>query len=154
MPLPWDGRRRDGSPGDPPAFVRFEACALAEQRVTRWLPMSAESDTDRVFAALAHPARRRMLDLLVQSPGASVKAVASHFEFSRIAVMKHLATLEAAGLVLSRKEGRTRKLFFNAVPIQQVYDRWTTQYSAFWAERVVDLKGRIEARVHDRKKHA
>jgi len=116
--------------------------------------MGADSATDRVFAALAHPARRRMLDLLVQSPGASVKALASHFEFSRIAAMKHLATLEAAGLVLSRKEGRVRRLFFNAVPIQEIHDRWTTQYSAFWAERVVDVKGRIEARVNDRKKHA
>ena len=110
--------------------------------------------TDRVFAALAHPARRRVLDLLVQSPGASVKAVASHFTISRIAVMKHLAVLEEAGLVLSKKEGRTRALFFNSIPIQQIYDRWTTQYSAFWASRIVDVKERLEARAKDKKKHA
>jgi DNA-binding transcriptional ArsR family regulator len=101
---------------------------------------------DRLFAALAHPGRRRMLDLLVESPGLGVKALASHFDMSRVAVLKHVQLLEEAELVLSRKEGRTRHLFFNAVPIQLVYDRWTTQYSAFWSERVADIKTRVEAR--------
>jgi DNA-binding transcriptional ArsR family regulator len=115
--------------------------------------MQANPDTlDTVFAALAHPARRRMLDLLVQAPGCSVKWVASHFDFSRIAVMKHLAVLEDAGLAISEKDGRTRQLYFNPVPIQQVYDRWTSQYSSFWAERLTDVKGRVEARAHRRKR--
>jgi len=114
----------------------------------------AATTTDRVFAALAHPARRKMLDLLVAAPGASVKAISSHFEFSRIATMKHLAALEAAGLVLSEKEGRTRRLFFNPVPIQQIYDRWTTQYSSFWAEHMTDIQARVEARATGKKKHA
>jgi len=102
------------------------------------------SQTDLVFAALAHPARRRVLDLLVMRPGMTVKAVASHFDISRIAVMKHLATLESAGLVLSEKEGRERRLFFNPVPIQQIYDRWTDQYSSFWAGRLVDIQSRVQ----------
>ena len=101
---------------------------------------------DLLFSALSHPARRRMLDLLVQVPAISVKALASHFDMSRIAVMKHLKVLEESGLLLSRKEGRTRHLFFNSVPIQMVYDRWTTQYSAFWSSRLADLKSRVEAR--------
>lgn len=108
--------------------------------------MAASPSPDLVFAALAHPARRRMLDLLVQAPGMSVKAVASQFDFSRIAAMKHLATLEAAELVLSEKEGRTRRLYFNPIPIQRIYDRWTTQYSAFWAGHMADIQGRVEAR--------
>lgn len=117
--------------------------------------MASAPSPDLVFAALAHPARRRMLDLLVQVPGASVKAIASHFEFSRIATMKHLDTLEAAGLLLSEKEGRTRRLWFNPIPIQQIYDRWTTQYSAFWSGRMADIQARVEARsASRRKKHA
>ena len=54
--------------------------------------------------------------------------------------------VRAAGLVISEKEGRTRRLWFNPVPIQQIYDRWTSQYGSFWAERVTDVKGRVEAR--------
>ncbi len=114
--------------------------------------MTAPSSPDLVFAALAHPSRRRMLDLLVQMPGASVQAVASHFEFSRIAVMKHLAKLEAAQLVISEKDGRTRRLYFNAVPIQQIYDRWTDQYSSFWAGRMTDIQARVEGRAEQKKK--
>jgi len=101
---------------------------------------------DSAFAALAHPARRRMLDLLVQAPGCSVKWITSHFEFSRIAAMKHLSVLEEAGLLISEKQGRTRQLYFNPVPIQQIYDRWTSQYGSFWAERLTDVKERVEAR--------
>jgi predicted transcriptional regulator len=113
------------------------------------------TQTDLVFGALANPTRRKILDLLVSSPGASVKAISSHFEFSRIAVMKHLATLEAADLVLSEKEGRTRRHYFNPIPIQQIYDRWTTQYSAFWAGRMADIQARVEARAkRGNKRHA
>ena len=54
-----------------------------------------------------------MLDLLVQAPGMTVSALASHFTMSRIAVTKHLKALEAAGLVQSEKHGRTRHLFLD-----------------------------------------
>ena len=101
---------------------------------------------DHVFAALAHPLRRRMIDLLMEMPGISVSALASNFDCSRIAVTKHVAALEIAGLILSEKRGRERQLFFNVVPIQQIYDRWTTRYSSFWAQRLTDLESRIEGR--------
>ena len=101
--------------------------------------------TDAVFAALANYTRRQILDLLTAHPGLTVKALASHFPISRIAVMKHLAALEAAELVLSQKRGRERHLFFNPVPIQQIYDRWTDQYSSFWASRMTDIQARVEA---------
>jgi predicted transcriptional regulator len=104
------------------------------------------SEIDLVFAALAHPLRRRMIDLIIQTPGMSVSTLASNFECSRIAVTKHVATLEQASLVLSERRGRERQLFFNVIPIQQIYDRWTTRYSAFWAQRLADLESRIEGR--------
>ncbi len=57
--------------------------------------------------------------------------------------------------MLSEKHGRTRKLFFNPIPIQQVYDRWTTDYSSFWAGRMADIQTRVEERaVREDKKHA
>lgn len=100
---------------------------------------------DAVFQALASHHRRKILDLVKSMPGCSVNDVCKYFDMSRIAVMKHLRVLEDAGLLVSRKPGRTRELFFNAVPIQMIYDRWTTEYSQFWASQVTDLKFRVEA---------
>ncbi len=101
---------------------------------------------DAIFQALGHSGRRRVLDIVREKPGCSVNDVCAYFDISRIAVMKHLRVLEAAQLIVSRKEGRVRRLFFNAVPIQMVYDRWTTEYSAFWASRLTDIKYRIESK--------
>jgi DNA-binding transcriptional ArsR family regulator len=107
----------------------------------------AEADLDAVFHALAHPVRRQLLDLLRANPGCNVNDACRPFDLSRIAVMKHLRVLEDAGLVVSRKSGRSRELFFNLVPIQQVYERWTTEYSSTWAKRLLDLKRRVDGAV-------
>lgn len=104
---------------------------------------------DAVFQALGHAHRRRILDIVKEKPGCSVNDVCAFFDVSRIAVMKHLRVLEEAELIVSRKEGRTRKLFFNAVPIQMVYDRWTTDYSKFWASRLADIKYKVESKGED-----
>ena len=101
---------------------------------------------DAVFVALANPVRRRMLDILKDNPGFSFNDVCAFFEMSRIGVMKHLQILEAAKLVVSRKSGRTRHLFHNAVPIRMIYDRWTTEYSSYWSSQVTDLKFKAEAK--------
>lgn len=103
------------------------------------------SDLDEVFRALASSSRRRILDLVQAHPGCSVNDVCAHFETSRIAVMKHLRVLEKAGLITSHKQGRTRELYFNIVPIQMIYDRWTDEYGSRWARRLADLKYRVEA---------
>lgn len=108
--------------------------------------MTTSRDMDAVFAALAHETRRRILDLLKARPGAGVGEIAAAFDVSRIAIMKHLAVLEEANLIVSRKEGRTRRLWFNAAPIQMIYDRWTSDYSAYWAGELTRLKYLAEAR--------
>jgi len=99
---------------------------------------------DRLFHALASKPRREMLDIVIDSPGCSVVHVCKHFDVSRIAVMKHLNVLEDAGLVISDKQGRVRKLYFNAAPIQAIYERWTSEYSAMWAERLSAFKHSVE----------
>lgn len=105
--------------------------------------MTPES-MDVVFQALAHAGRRRILDVLKDRPGCSVGQVCALFDTSRIAVLKNLRVLEDAKLVTSQKKGRTRRLFLNAVPIQMIYERWTTEYSALWAERLTRIKHRVE----------
>ncbi len=105
--------------------------------------MNAES-MDALFLALSHQHRRKILDILKSMPGCSVGDVAKYFDISRIAVMKHLSILEEADLVVSQKVGRRRELYFNCVPIQMVYDRWTTEYSRFWATQALDVKYQLE----------
>lgn len=100
---------------------------------------------DTLFLALASAHRRRMLDLIVEMPGCSVNDVSKHFDMTRIAVMKHLNVLEEADLIVSERNGRRREMYFNAVPLQLVHDRWTDAYSRFWAGRTVDLKRAAEA---------
>ncbi|MCL4220341.1 MAG: ArsR family transcriptional regulator [Phycisphaerales bacterium] len=97
-------------------------------------------DFDAIFAALAHGDRRRMLELLVQAPGLSVKALSSHFACSRVMVLKHLRVLAAAELVISERAGRERRLYFNPMPVRLIYDRWTDQYSASWAAGPDEVK--------------
>ena len=99
---------------------------------------------DAVFHALASHVRRQILDIVKQDPGCSVNDVSDYFDMSRIAVMKHIRVLEAARLLVTEKKGRKREMYFNAVPIQMVYDRWTTEYSALWASRLTQVKYRVE----------
>lgn len=107
--------------------------------------MITNDDMDSIFQALAHVTRRAMLDYVRADPGLSVGQLASHFDVSRIAVMNHLAVLEKAGLVISEKDGRSRRLYLNAMPIQDIHARWTDTYSAHWADRVNIIKHAAEA---------
>jgi DNA-binding transcriptional ArsR family regulator len=97
---------------------------------------------DAVFFALASEPRRRILDVLKREGGCNVNRVAEHFdgELTRFAVMKHLATLEQAGLVIAEREGRDKRLWLNAAPIQWIHERWTSEYSVYWAARLTRLK--------------
>ncbi len=108
--------------------------------------MEERSETDRVFKALASRTRRHMLDIVRDRPGIGVGELAAGFDVSRIGIMKHLAVVEDAGLITSVREGRSRRLFFNAVPIQAIYERWTNEYSGFFTSQVTELKRRAERR--------
>lgn len=101
-----------------------------------------DDSLDATFFALASEPRRRMLDLLKREPGCNVNRVCALFEgeIGRFAVMKHLSTLEHGGLVVSQREGRERRLWFDATQIQLIHERWTTEFSAFWAAKLTRLK--------------
>jgi predicted transcriptional regulator len=108
-------------------------------------------ELDATFFALSSELRRRILDLLKREPGCNVNRVSEFFdgEVGRFAVMKHLAALEHGRLVVSQREGRERRLWFDPTPIQLIHERWTTEYSAFWAARLTRLKYSAEgAEVH------
>lgn len=103
-----------------------------------------EAELNAVFQALASVARRQMLDLVAAKPGCSVQHVAEHFDMSRIGVLKHINTLEQAGLLLSVRSGRERPLHVNLAPLQLIQERWSDQYGRFWASRLTRLKYAIE----------
>ncbi len=105
-----------------------------------------EPELDAVFLSLASTPRRQMLDIIRLMPGCTVGYVSDHFEMSRIGVLKHLNTLEGAGLIISDKQGRERSLFMNAVPLQLIHERWIDEYSEFWASRLTRLKYAVEQR--------
>lgn len=66
-----------------------------------------EASLDRIFHALADPARRGIVERLTRSP-ASVSELAQPLAMSLAAVMQHLQVLEASGLIRSEKVGRVR----------------------------------------------
>ena len=101
-------------------------------------------DFDAIFAALAHRDRRKILDLVRANPGCRVEDLGQHFETSRVAILKHLKVLTKADLIVSEKVGRERRLYFNVMPIQIIYDRWATEFSALWAGPMAQIKYRVE----------
>ncbi|HLI23799.1 MAG TPA: helix-turn-helix domain-containing protein, partial [Acidimicrobiales bacterium] len=81
-------------------------------------------DEDLVFKALADPTRRLLLDRLFEHDGMTLGELESEVaDLTRFGVMKHLGVLEAAGLVVTRKQGRHKHHFLNPVPIRLIYER-------------------------------
>ncbi|KOG53594.1 transcriptional regulator [Streptomyces griseoflavus] len=83
-----------------------------------------------VFKALADPTRRRILDELVERKGQTLfeicaRLVAKHgLSLSRQAISQHLAVLESAGLVATRRQGRYKFHDLNTRPLEHIVTRW------------------------------
>ena len=103
------------------------------------------TDDDRVFKALADPTRRFLLDLLFAREGQTLTELESAVEMTRYGVMKHLKVLEEADLVVTRRSGREKLHFLNAVPIREVHDRWIDKYTERHVAALVDLKHELES---------
>jgi DNA-binding transcriptional ArsR family regulator len=89
---------------------------------------------DNTFSALAHPTRRRMLDLLAAGE-MCVTDLAGRFPSALNVASKHIMSLERAGLVKRRREGRVHHLEMNATPlaeaaafIERYRERWERQF--------------------------
>jgi DNA-binding transcriptional ArsR family regulator len=85
---------------------------------------------DDLFKALADPTRRTILDELTEKSGQTLFEICSRLSMkhqlgiSRQAVSQHLAVLEAAGLVETRREGRYKFHELNTTPLRQIAERW------------------------------
>jgi DNA-binding transcriptional ArsR family regulator len=106
--------------------------------------------TDRatdVFGAISHPARRRMLDLLLEADR-SVNTIAGQFPMSRPAVSQHLRVLLDAGLVTEQRHGRERRYRLVPAKLGQVRD-WIAQYEQFWDDRLQRLQKHLSKRAKE-----
>ncbi len=95
-------------------------------------------DLDKTFAALADPARRAMVERLVQGP-ATVSELARPLPMSLPAVMLHLKVLEESGLVTSRKVGRVRTCRIDPQKLS-LAEQWVSERRRMW-ERSLDALG-------------
>ena len=118
------------------------ALAYATKRL-HVIPMSM----DAVFRALADPVRRRLLDRLHARNGQTLGELCEGHDMTRQAVTKHLALLEEANLVVTRKRGREKLHFLNPVPIQEIADRWIGKYEHARLRALRDLKRNLEGKI-------
>jgi DNA-binding transcriptional ArsR family regulator len=107
--------------------------------------MSSKDKQTLIFKALADDKRREILDLLKASPK-TTGDLCDHFKrrLDRCTVMQHLGVLEAAGLLIVRKEGRVRWNYLDAVPIKNVYDRWLGPLTHHATGMLSQLKNDLE----------
>ena len=100
---------------------------------------------DAIFKALNDPTRRAILDHLRDEDGQSLTQLEERLEMTRFGVMKHLKVLEDSGLGVSTKKGRFKYHYLNAVPLQEVIDRWIEPLIAKPTARgLIDLKRHLE----------
>src|SRR5579884_2526371 len=90
--------------------------------------------TEAVWAALADPTRRAIVERLTRGP-TRVTDVAAPFDMSLNAVSKHIKVLEAARLVRRTREGREHTLELDPRPLREVV-KWASGIERFWSERL------------------
>jgi DNA-binding transcriptional ArsR family regulator len=99
---------------------------------------------DAVFRALADESRRHLLDRLHARNGQTLGELCAELDMSRQAVTKHLAILEEANLVATRRRGREKLHFLNPVPINEIAERWIGKFERGRLRALSDLKRNLE----------
>lgn len=92
---------------------------------------------DKIFLALAHPARRRLVDFLSVDRGRSMAELEEHLQLTRFGIMKHLEMLRGARIVDVQLEGKRHMHFLNPAPIARIGRSWIDRYallSARWGQ--------------------
>ena len=107
--------------------------------------MSLRGDrVDAVFAALADPTRRRLLGRLAEQQSATATELAASEPVSRQAIVKHLRSLDEAGLVAPSRAGREVRYAITPEPLEDAVG-WMATVGAQWDRRLARLRGRLEA---------
>ena len=104
--------------------------------------LNQSTDLDRLFHALADPARRAMVERLSRGP-AAVSDLARPLPMSLPSAMQHLGVLEAAGLVRSKKVGRVRTFAIESSALSQA-EQWINARRIEWDHRLDRLGAALE----------
>jgi DNA-binding transcriptional ArsR family regulator len=104
---------------------------------------------DAVFRALADASRRQLLDRLHRENGQKLGELCQGLDMTRQAVAKHLAILEEANLVATRRQGREKLHFINPVPINEIAERWIGKFERPRLSALAELKRSLEGENHD-----
>ena len=112
--------------------------------------MAAYPSLDDAFRALADPSRRLLLDRLNERNGQTLRELCSGLGMARQSVSKHLAVLETANLVTTVRRGREKLHYLNAAPINEIAERWITNYERARVNALADLKRALEDRRMDK----
>ncbi|MCX4554055.1 metalloregulator ArsR/SmtB family transcription factor [Streptomyces sp. NBC_01387] len=111
-------------------------------------PPGAAEVVDSVLGALADPTRRQLLDLLAAQGEATATTLAERLPVSRQAVVKHLAVLDAAGLVSGGRVGREVRYAVRPAGLDTTA-RWMASLAAHWDRRLANIKRVAEAAEQD-----
>jgi DNA-binding transcriptional ArsR family regulator len=98
---------------------------------------------DAVFAALADPSRRFVLETLASQGTATPTELAADLPVTRQAVAKHLAALRSAGLIEASRAGRETRYALTPAPLASAVE-WIEEVGAAWDERLGALKALVE----------
>lgn len=104
--------------------------------------------TDAIFAALADPTRRAVVQRLGNG-SASVSELAAAFPITLPSFMKHLRSLERSGLLRTRKTGRIRTCELDRDRLA-VIDDWLTVQRRSWEDHATRLDNYLERRTEER----
>ena len=105
-----------------------------------------EAEDDALWAAVADPTRRRVLDALLEHGEATSTAVAETLPVTRQAVAKHLAVLSRVGLVAGRRSGREVRYAVSPARLDAAAEAMT-RVAARWDRRLVRIK-RLAESIH------
>jgi DNA-binding transcriptional ArsR family regulator len=103
---------------------------------------SADLALGAVFAALADPTRRHVIEMLSQRSTVTASGLAEELPISRQAVAKHLRALTEAGLLARAQQGRETQYRLSPQPLDGAV-RWMTAAGARWDQRLARLQEEI-----------
>jgi DNA-binding transcriptional ArsR family regulator len=106
-----------------------------------------DRQADAVFKALSDRSRRLLLDTLRERNGQTLTELCAGLVMARQSVSKHLAVLEAAMLVTTMRRGREKLHYLNPAPINEIAERWISQYDQERVRALSDLKRALEDKV-------
>ena len=96
-------------------------------------------DVDAVFAALADPTRRQLIERMAATETTTATKLATDLPITRQAVAKHLAALSAAELVDAKRSGRETRYRLTPQPFADAME-WMAQVGGRWDERLQALE--------------